>query len=94
MAVRLLDVKVPDPSVVWEYFAGFSVEQSRVNVYIRNQRGARGYLGDVVLVTDSAAQPEIRVPVFVDPTMRVAKISTDWPSLVAAKQGCGCGARF
>ena len=91
--VELLDVRVPNPHVTWEYFKGFELERSRLNVYIHNQRGVEGYIGDIVLVTDYRACPEFRVPVFVDPRVPSALGPNRWPSVAANRQGCGCNVR-
>jgi len=87
---RILDVQMPSPDISWEYIPGFSLERSRVNVYVHKQGGKSGPQGDVVLVTDSKERPEIRIPVIVDGNVVAGSAVNDWQIPVANKRGCGC----
>lgn len=88
---NLLDVRVPNEHVRWEFMPGFSLEQIRINVYIDRQEGKEGPLGDLVLVTDDPENPEIHVPIVVDPSMAAPPVSmTGGPVPVANPRGCGC----
>lgn len=88
---NILEVRVPDEHVRWEFMPGFSLEQIRINVYIDRQEGKEGPLGDLVLITDDPENPAIRVPIVVDPSMAAPSVSmTGGPVPVANPRGCGC----
>lgn len=87
---RILDVRTPSPDITWEHIPGFSLERSRVNVYVYGQGGKSGSVGDVVLITDSKERPEIHVPVIVDDAVVAGSAVNDWQIPVGNKRGCGC----
>ena len=89
---RIVDVRVPSPSFTWELIPGFSLERSRINVYVYHQGGKSGPQGDLVLVTDRAEQPEIRIPVMVDDAVTAGSAVNEWAVPVGNKRGCGCAA--
>ena len=91
--IHLQEVRVPGPGVTYEYLRGYSLERARLNVYIEDQQGVEGYIGDVVLVTDARDNPEIHIPVYVDPRVSSAPGLTRWPDVAAGKKGCGCAFR-
>lgn len=90
---QLLDVRVPEPGITWEYFPGYALERSRINVYLHAMDSKMGNVGDIVLVTNHEAYPEIRIPVVVDEDMVAGPVFEDLPVPVAGRRGCGCDAK-
>ena len=83
-------IETPSPDITWKAAPGFSLEHSRVNVYLRNLAGQQGYAGDMVLATDDPERPEIRIPVVVDPNLPDEAAPASQNVLAENRGGCGC----